>query len=150
MILLLIFSSGFRRDIIDIMHTITKKIYYHDTDCGGVIYYANYLKYFEEARTEFFVSVGSGVKELSQQGFLFVVKSVNIEYLKPGKYGDELLISSQPARVKNVSIDFEQTIKRGDEYLVKAITRLVCVGSDFRPRAMPQELLCRLEKTDTA
>ncbi|MDD3296783.1 MAG: YbgC/FadM family acyl-CoA thioesterase [Candidatus Omnitrophica bacterium] len=132
------------------MHTITKKIYYYDTDSGGVVYYANYLKYFEEARTEFFVSLGFDIKALSRQGFLFVVKSVNIEYLKPGKYGDKLLIESWALKVRNVSIDFEQVVKRGDEHLAKAVTRLVCVGSDFRPRAMPQELSCRLENSGIA
>ena len=122
------------------MHTITKKVYYHDTDSGGVVYYANYLKYFEEARTEFLLDKGIDVNQLTKEGIWFVVAGVNISYKAPARYADRLVISSEIAKKKNVSLEFFQEAKRADSVLVSATTKLVCVGTDFRPKAMPERL----------
>ncbi|MFA6281569.1 MAG: YbgC/FadM family acyl-CoA thioesterase, partial [Candidatus Omnitrophota bacterium] len=75
-----------------------KRIYYHDTDCGGVVYYANYLKYLEEARTEYMRERGLDLKELAGTGLLFVVKKVEIEYKSPARYADLLEISTKLGR----------------------------------------------------
>jgi len=122
------------------MHTITKKVYYHDTDSGGVVYYANYLKYFEEARTEFLLDKGIDVNQLAKAGIWFVVASVNINYKAPARYADRLVISSEIINKKNVSLEFLQEVKRADQVLVSATTKLVCVGTDFRPKVMPPEV----------
>ena len=79
-----------------------KRIYYHDTDCGGVVYYANYLKYLEEARTEYMEKRGLILKELAEKGFLFVVRRVDIEYKAPAHYGDTLEIVTKLSKIKNV------------------------------------------------
>ncbi|MBP7088853.1 MAG: YbgC/FadM family acyl-CoA thioesterase [Candidatus Omnitrophica bacterium] len=126
------------------MKPITKKIYYHDTDCGGVVYYANYLKYFEEGRTEFFSNKGINIAKLSDNNIWFVVRKVEINYRSPARYADELLVFTTVAKVKNVSLDFEQQIKRGEQLLVSAITQLVCVDSKFGPRVIPQEVIEKL------
>lgn len=119
---------------------LVKKIYYHDTDCGGVVYYANYLKYLEEARTEFLRERGIDLGVLSGQGYWFVVRAVEIEYKSPARYGDILDIFSQIVKVKNVSLDFFQEIKRKETFLVSAKTVLVFVDNAFCPSAMPEEI----------
>jgi acyl-CoA thioester hydrolase len=118
-----------------------KKIYYHDTDCGGVVYYANYLKYFEEARTEFLSEKGFGVKELSLQGILFVVRGLKIDYKSPARYSDELTVKTTITKTKNVTLEFTQTIERGGQLLVNAVTQLVCIGEDFKPAGLPQNMI---------
>ncbi|MCF7907414.1 MAG: acyl-CoA thioesterase [Candidatus Omnitrophica bacterium] len=117
-----------------------KKIYYHDTDCGGVVYYSNYLKYLEEARTEFLLDKGLDVDKLAKEDTLFVVGSVNISYKAPAKYADKLAIYTEVIKKKNVSLEFSQEVKRADQVLVSAITKLVCVGSNFKPKAMSKEV----------
>ncbi len=115
-----------------------KKIYYHDTDSGGVVYYANYLKYFEEARTEFLHNKGADVKTLAEKDILFVVGRVEIDYKAPARYGDTIKILSEITKLRNVSLEFYQEVKRDEQLLVCAKTKLVCVGSSFRPKVMPQ------------
>ena len=116
-----------------------KKIYYHDTDCAGVVYYANYLKYFEEARTEFLCEHGWDLKKLSSQGILFAVKNVEIDYKVPAGYGDTLEIFTEILKVKRASLVFLQQIKKKDTVLAMAKTTLVCVDCDFSPRPLPKE-----------
>jgi acyl-CoA thioester hydrolase len=120
---------------------IPKHIYYHDTDCGGVVYYANYLKYFEEARTEYMRERGLELKDLAQKGFLFVVKKVDIDYKAPAAYADNLEIESKIIRVKNVSLEFLQEVRRQNKVLVSASTILVCIDANFRPVPIPQEII---------
>ncbi|UCG35547.1 MAG: YbgC/FadM family acyl-CoA thioesterase [Candidatus Omnitrophota bacterium] len=121
-----------------------KKIYYHDTDAGGVVYYANYLKYLEEARTEYLRAKGIDLKELAKEGIWFVVKNVDITYRVPGRYADTLDIVSEITKTKNVSLEFFQEIKRDAEALVSAKTTLVCVTDKFKPTPIPQEITEKL------
>ena len=123
-----------------------KKIYYHDTDCGGVVYYANYLKYFEEGRTEYMRERGFELKDLAEKGFLFVVKKVDIEYKAPARYADTLEITTEITQVRNVSLEFLQEVKREEKVFVSATTVLVCIDSNFRPTAIPQELIDSIPK----
>jgi len=118
-----------------------KKIYYHDTDSGGVVYYANYLKYFEEARTEYLYNKGIDIKELSEKGSLFVVRRAEIDYKSPARYGDRLIISTDISKIRSASLVFCQQAKRGEQLLVCAKTQLVCVDGNFSPKAFPQEIL---------
>ncbi len=122
-----------------------KRIYYHDTDCGGVVYYANYLKYPEEARTEYMEARGLNLKELADKGTLFVVKRVDIEYKAPAHYADTLEISTKISKIRNVSVEFLQEIKREEKILVSAVTTLVCIDKSFRPCAMSDDFLNRFQ-----
>lgn len=147
MILSLIFSLGYKNIggiIIKLMHTFKKKIYYHDTDCGGVVYYANYLKYFEEARTEFFLDKKIAVDQLAKNDTLFIVAAVNISHKAPAKYADQLVIFSEISKKKNASLEFLQEIKRGDKLLVSAVTKIVCVDARLKPKAMTEDIIKRL------
>lgn len=123
------------------MAEMVKKIYYHDTDCGGVVYYANYLKYFEEARTEYFFDKGADIKDLSEKGILFIVRRVEIDYKFPARYGDIITVFSDVVKVKNVSLEFFQQIKRKDQLLVSAKTWLGCVDSTFKPCRMSKDII---------
>ncbi len=128
------------------MHHYTKNIYYHDTDCGNVVYYANYLKYLEEARTEVLRDKGLSLKEFSANGVWFVVKNVDITYKLPARYADVLDIASEITKQKNVTLEFYQEVKRGQDILATAKTTLVCVNSDFKPYPIPNEVAILLKK----
>ncbi|MFH1519211.1 MAG: YbgC/FadM family acyl-CoA thioesterase [Candidatus Omnitrophota bacterium] len=123
-----------------------KKIYYHDTDAGGVVYYANYLKYLEEARTEFFNQKGVSINKLSGQSILFAVRRVEVDYKAPAYYADTLTIYTAISKIKNASLEFTQSINRDDRILVKAKTQLACINSQFRPRVIPGETIQCLRK----
>lgn len=121
------------------------KIYYHDTDCGGVVYYANYLKFLEEARTEFFAEKGFPIKALSDRGILFVVARQEIDYKSPAFYADTLKIETRLAEISNVKMVFEHTIKNQEAKLVgNARTTLVCVGRDLKPQSIPADIQKKL------
>ncbi|MGA2774978.1 MAG: thioesterase family protein [Candidatus Omnitrophota bacterium] len=118
-----------------------KKIYYHDTDCGGVVYYSNYLKFLEEARTELFAEKGLSIKKLADRGTFFVVARQEIDYKLPARYGDELEISTWISANSTVRLEFDAEIKDQNGQLVsKAKTILVCVGTDFKPKVIPAEI----------
>lgn len=122
-------------------YTINKKVYYHDTDSEGVVYYANYLKYFEEARTEQLLSKGIGLRELGKEGIVFAVTELDIKYKRPARYADVLTVVSVIDRIQNASIYFRHEIKSGQALLVECSTRLVCLGRGFKPTAIPRHIL---------
>ncbi len=121
------------------------KIFYHHTDCGGVVYYANYLKFFEEARTEFFSQRGFSIKELADSGTMFVVARQEVDYKAPAVYGDTLEIITSVTEMSAVKIIFEHEVRKGSgQVTTKAKTTLVCVGKDLRPKAIPEEIRSKL------
>ncbi len=119
---------------------IEKKVYYHDTDCGGVVYYANYLKYFEEARTEFFLTKGIELRKIADKDILFVVGQIILNYKAPARYQDSLKVFSRVEKIKNASIQFAQTVKRNSKLLVGGDITLVCVNNNFKPIPIPAEI----------
>lgn len=118
-----------------------KRIYYYDTDCGGVVYYGNYLKFLEEARTEYFEERGIFVKELWKEGIGFVVARQEIDYRCPAVYDDTLEIKTRVTKVSRASMDFEYEIKNQDNKLIAAAkTVLVFVDKNFKPRSIPEQV----------
>jgi acyl-CoA thioester hydrolase len=115
------------------------RVYWEDTDGGGVVYYANYLKFMERARTEWLRSRGHSQSELADQyGYVFAVAEVKVNYRKPARLDDELLITCVPVPEGRVSMRFEQTISRGDVVLTEGEVRIACVDAKtFRPRSLP-------------
>lgn len=121
------------------------KIYYHHTDCGGVVYYGKYLDFLEEARTEFLAEKGISVKELSDKGILFVVARQEIDYRAPAFYGDILEIDTRLTNISKVKFQFEYEIKNQKEKLIsQAKTIMVCVGRDFKVKALPEQIKKKL------
>lgn len=122
------------------------RIHYHHTDCGGVVYYANYLKFLEEARTEYLEERGASVKELADKGVLFVVARQEIDYKQPAFYGDVLSSSTRIIRISPVKIEFEYEIKnQAAKTICSARTILACVGRDFKPCAIPEDIRKKIE-----
>lgn len=121
------------------------KIYYHHTDAAGVVYYANYLKFLEEARTEFLQERGVSVKGLAEGGILFAVARQEIDYKSPAFYGDRLEVETNIGGTTGVRINFEHRIKNQNNRLVAAAkTVLVCLDKNLRPRAIPDEIQAKI------
>ena len=124
------------------------KIYYHHTDCGGVVYYANYLKYLEEARTEFLEENGFFINDMLKQDTLFVVARQEIDYKCPAVYGDILEVKAWVKDMSAVRMNFDSEIKnQKGQTIVKAMTVLVCVDSNLKPKAIPPELKTKIKWT---
>ena len=117
------------------------KIYYEDTDSGGVVYYANYLKYLERARSEAIYSLGLSNSILQKDyGTLIIVKSCNIKYKKPAKFEDELKVMSSVISKTRTSFSMLQIIKRQEETISEAEVQLVTVNKDGKPIKIPEIL----------
>ncbi|WP_394753246.1 tol-pal system-associated acyl-CoA thioesterase [Crenothrix sp.] len=124
------------------------RVYYEDTDAGGIVYYANYLKFFERARTEMLRSLGFEQDELiASAGIIFAVRSVQIDYLSPARFNELLSVQSTVSEIKKVSLTFGQLITRGDIELCTATIRIACLDPQtLRPKAIPENLLTHFKK----
>jgi len=123
------------------------KIYYHHTDCGGVVYYAKYLEFLEEARTEYMAQRQAPLNELADKGIFFVVGRQEIDYKFPAQYADILTIDTRIGEISRASIEFLNEIKNQNHKLVaKARTLLVCVDKRFKAKSVPDTLRVLLEK----
>ena len=122
------------------------KVYYEDTDSGGVVYYANYLKFLERARSEAIYSLGfTNSSILKSFGILLIVKSCNIEYKKPAKFEDRLEIKSEIKSLTKTSFLMRQIISRDNELISDAEIHLVAVDKNGKPSKIPEELKKKLE-----
>ena len=123
------------------------KVYYEDTDSGGVVYYANYLKFLERARTDAITSLNFSNKNLIEKfGIYIIVKSCNLNFHKPAKLEDNLNIISKVLEVKNVSIRMKQNIFVNDSMIVEAEILLASVDENGKPSKLPIELKSQLIK----
>ena len=117
------------------------KVYYEDTDAGGIVYYANYLKFLERARTEALVTLGVNNKKIKEDfGSLIIVKSCNIEYKRPAYLEDELNIRSFVKSITKTSFFMNQFISRGEDIIVEAKVHLVFVNDKGKPMRIPRIL----------
>lgn len=119
------------------------RVYYEDTDHGGVVFYANYLKFMERARTEWLRALGFEQDRLiDEEGLLFAVRSVELKYHRPARFNDSLQVSAQVVNFGRASIDFAQQVRRGDDVLCDGMVRLATVDSvSFRPKPINQQLM---------
>lgn len=124
------------------------KIYYEDTDCGGVVYYANYLKFFERARTEHIEKLGVSLASQQKKGIVFTVVKASIEYKAPAVYGDTIIVKTSIEKLKGASfvVDYEIFRKAGEKLLVTGSTKMACVGPDMKPIMIPERIRKVLEK----
>jgi acyl-CoA thioester hydrolase len=115
------------------------RIYYEDTDSGGVVYHANYVKYMERARTEYFRSHGFSVAELAGNGFVFPVVKLEIDFRSPALHDDLLSVSTCPVRSGGSSITLSQKIvrKNDNKLLVEGLVTLACIGPTLKARRIP-------------
>lgn len=124
------------------------RVYYEDTDSGGVVYHANYLNFMERARTEWLRSLGYEQTNLKDElGVLFVVRELSIIYQRPAKFNDELNVECSLHKISRSSLQFEQVIKRGTETMSKALIGVVCIDADlFKPVSIPAQMKATMEK----
>jgi acyl-CoA thioester hydrolase len=115
------------------------KIYYEDTDAAGVVYYANYLKYMERARTEFLKEKGIDIAEHHKRGILFAVVDVEMHYKRPAKLGEIIVVTTEIAGMTHVTITIKHQVLRMDALLVEAIVRLACISPNGKPRRIPPD-----------
>jgi acyl-CoA thioester hydrolase len=115
------------------------RVYWEDTDGGGVVYYANYLKFMERARTEWLRAMGHSQAEIAKElGFVFAVVEVKVNYRRPARLDDELTVTCLPVPEGRASIRFKQSIRKGDDTLADGEVRVACVDAKtFRPRPLP-------------
>lgn len=119
------------------------RVYYEDTDAGGIVYYVNYLKFMERARTERLRDLGFAQSTLAGEGLLFVVHSSEARYHAPARLDDELLVSAQVMELNRASLRFRQQVRRAtdDALLCEGQFLVACVRADnLKPRAIPEAL----------
>ncbi len=118
------------------------RIYYEDTDAGGVVYHSNYISYMERARTEFLRKHGLSVREMHDMGIIFPVVSIEANFRSPARLDDLLEVRTQIAALKNSSFTAAQQVVRKDDgkLLVEAKVTLACVNPEMKPRRLPQEI----------
>ena len=122
---------------------LSLRVYWEDTDAGGVVFFANYLKYFERARTEWLRERGFGQERLrTDAGAMFVVADTSVRYFSPARLDDELQVTVRVADAGRVTLNLDQQAWRGDALLAQGSIRIGCVDAGtFRPRRIPTELL---------
>jgi len=119
------------------------RVYYEDTDAGGVVYHANYLNYFERARTEFLRQKGLSVRELHERGCIFPVVRIEMDFRSPARHDDLLRVETEVLEVGKTSFTMGQKVIRvsDDMLLVSGIIKLVCVGPGMKAKRLPDDLV---------
>lgn len=121
------------------------RVYIEDTDAGGIVYYVNYLKYMERARTEFMRSLGYDRGAVFNSEHLFVVRDIALAYRAPARLDDELTATASVVEARGASLALSQSVWRGEDLLVSGDVTIACVGrEDLRPRRMPGDMLATL------
>lgn len=125
----------------------TVRVYYEDTDAGGIVFYANYLKFFERARTEWLRALGIGQQELiERQGAMFVVKSADVDYRAPARLDDEITVVTSIEKLGRASVQFLQQAWRGEQLLTTASVKVGCVdAATMRPRPLPDDVAAKMQ-----
>lgn len=123
------------------VHLFPLRVYYEDTDVGGVVYHANYLKFAERARTEMLRTLGIEQERLRvETGVFFMVRRLAAEYFQPARLDDELIVATQVEHLGGASLDLKQEVRRKDSVLVHIDLAIACLGRDGRPVRLPAAL----------
>lgn len=123
------------------------RVYYEDTDAGSVVYYANYLKYLERARTEFLRKLGIEQDKLAQdEKIIFAVRGVSIEYLKPAFFNELLTVNAKISDLRKTNVTFQQAVVNQDnDTLCRAVVKIACINSiTLKPAPIPDFILKEL------
>jgi acyl-CoA thioester hydrolase len=122
-------------------HLFSTRVYYEDTDLAGIVYYANYLKFIERARSEWVASLGIDQMALrASQGVVFAVRRVEADFLRPARFGDDLVVETSLQTAGGARLVLEQAITRGGERLFVAVVTLVCLTDDGNAARIPADL----------
>jgi len=127
------------------------RIYYEDTDCGGVVYYANFLKYFERARTEYLETRGYSVATLMDEGIVFVVVHAEVDYLSPGRYGETLVVETVVSDLSRASLTFSHVVREqaSGRVIVEGSARLAVTDGNGKVKRLDKAIVAALQSGST-
>ncbi|EKO3695548.1 tol-pal system-associated acyl-CoA thioesterase [Vibrio metschnikovii] len=125
-------------------------VYYEDTDAGGVVYHANYLKFFERARTEILRSLGFSQQQLLEQNIGFVVRSASVDFIRAARLDDQLTVKTSVVELKQVSLTFcQELVNPNGQLLCKALVKVACIDNQkMRPIGLPQSMILEFTHSD--
>ena len=126
------------------------RVYWEDTDAGGVVYHGSYVGFLERARTEWLRALGYGQERMRQDGLVLAIRAMQLDFLRPARLDDLLDVTAVLRDCRRASAVFEQEIRRGDEVLVAATVRAAALDAGtFRPRALPDAMHAELKALET-
>ena len=129
------------------MHVFSTRIYYEDTDAAGVVYYANYLKYAERARTEYLRDIGVFQSSMLEDGLGFVVRKCEVEYFSPARLDDEIEVKTSLQNIGKVRLNMNQSVYKANKQLVSLQVEIAMVDNNFRPAKIPLYITEKLKVT---
>lgn len=124
------------------------RVYYEDTDAGGVVYHGQYLNFMERARTEWLRSFGYEQDQLRDElGILFAVRRVELDYLLPARFNEALEVHTQVTQVKGASFTFDQQVQRKEDQMLlcRGIVKVACIGAEMKPAPIPKEIRQKIQ-----
>ncbi len=121
-------------------HTFPIRVYYEDTDMGGIVYYANYLKFIERARSDWVREIGIDQNAMRDEGVVFAVRRVEADYLAPARFDDTLAVVTETQAVTGARLVMEQKVMRGDDLLFQAVVTIVCINEAGQPARLPANI----------
>ncbi|MCK8484740.1 tol-pal system-associated acyl-CoA thioesterase [Aliiroseovarius sp. S2029] len=122
------------------MHRFPIRVYYEDTDMAGIVYYANYLRYIERARSDWVREIGIDQNAMREDGLVFAVRRIEADYLSSAHFDEELQVETSVQQVTGARLVMEQVVKRGQERLFEAIVTVVCVSDTGQPARLPANI----------
>ncbi|UWR61273.1 tol-pal system-associated acyl-CoA thioesterase [Phaeobacter inhibens] len=123
------------------IHRFPVRVYYEDTDMGGIVYHANYLRFIERARSDWVRNLGNDQNAMREAGLIWVVRRIEADYLAPAKFGEELRIETEVQKVTPARLTMSQQVFRGETELFRAIVTVVCVNAESgAPIRLPAEI----------
>ena len=124
-------------------HSFALRVYYEDTDMGGIVYHANFLKFVERARSEWVRGMGLDQEAMRREGLLFAVRRIEADYLRPARFGDDLEVRTRAVSASGARMVLDQQVRRGEAVLFVARVTVVCITSAGRPARLPAQLRAR-------
>ncbi|MCL6283878.1 tol-pal system-associated acyl-CoA thioesterase [Ruegeria sp. 2012CJ41-6] len=121
-------------------HSFPIRVYYEDTDMGGIVYHANYLRYIERARSDWVRNLGNDQNAMREAGIVWVVRKIEAEYLAAARFDDELIVETEMSDLSGVRLTMAQLVKRGETEIFRATVTAVCMNGDGKPVRLPAEI----------
>ena len=121
-------------------HTFPVRVYYEDTDMGGVVYHANYLRFIERARSDWVRQLGNDQNAMRDAGIVWVVRRIECDYIAAAKFDDELVVETEMTSISGARLVMDQIVRRGDDIIFKAQVTAVCMNDKGRPVRLPAEI----------
>ncbi len=121
-------------------HLFPVRVYYEDTDMGGVVYHANYLKFIERARSDWVLKLGNDQNAMRDAGIVWVVRRIEADYLAAARFEDELMVETEMVSLSGARLTMSQLVKRGETEIFRAEVTAVCMNAQGKPVRLPAEI----------